>query len=51
MHIVEIDSIMHRASIQSLVEGKAHQPSLETVKIVIERYRGKNKAPVLFGRK
>ena len=51
MHIVEIDSIMHRASVQSLVEGKAHQPSLETVKTVIEKYRGKNKAPVLFGRK
>ena len=51
MHIAEIDSIIHRASIQSLVEGKAQQPSLETVKAVIERYRGKNMTPVLFGRK
>lgn len=51
MHIAEIDSIIHRASIQSLVEGKARQSSLETVKTVIARYRGKNKTPVLFGGK
>jgi hypothetical protein len=51
MHIAEIDSIIQRASIQSLVEGQARQPSLETVKAVIERYRGKKMTPVLFGRK
>ncbi len=51
MHIAEIESIMHRSSIQSLIEGKSHQPSLETVKAVIERYRGKGSAPVLFGKK
>ncbi len=50
MHIAEIDSIVHRASIRSVIEGKPHQPSLETVKTVIERYRGKNKTPVLFGK-
>jgi len=51
MHIAEIDCILHRASIQSLIEGKTHQPSLETVKSVIARYRGKNSVPLLFGRK
>jgi AAA+ superfamily predicted ATPase len=51
MHIAEIDCIMHRASIQSLIEGKPHQPSLETVKLVIARYRGKDNIPLLFGRK
>jgi SpoVK/Ycf46/Vps4 family AAA+-type ATPase len=51
MHISEIDSIVHRASILSLIEGKPLQPSLETVKTVIARYRGRNNAPVLFGGK
>jgi hypothetical protein len=51
MHIAEIDSIMHRSSIQALIEGKSPQPSLSTVKAVIERYRGKGNAPVLFGKK
>jgi SpoVK/Ycf46/Vps4 family AAA+-type ATPase len=51
MHIAEIDSIMHRASIQSVIEGKANQPSLKTVNAVIERYRGKNSTPLLFGKK
>jgi SpoVK/Ycf46/Vps4 family AAA+-type ATPase len=51
MHIAEIDCIMHRASIQSLIEGKTHQTSLETVKAVIERYRGKNNISLLFGMK
>lgn len=51
MHITEIDSIVHRASIRSMVEGKSYSPSMETVKTVIERYRGKNNAPVLFGGK
>ena len=51
MHIAEIDCIMHRSSIQSLIEAKSHQPSMETVKAVIERYRGKGSAPVLFGKK
>ncbi|HPN86740.1 MAG TPA: ATP-binding protein [Smithella sp.] len=50
MHIAEIDSIIHRASIRSVIEGKPHTPSMETVKTVIERYRGKNKTPVLFGK-
>ena len=49
MHIAEIESIMHRSSIQSLIEGKSCKSSLETVKAVIERYRGKGSAPVLFG--
>jgi AAA+ superfamily predicted ATPase len=51
MHIAEIDSILHRSSIQSLIEGNPPQPSLETIKKIIERYRGKGSAPVLFGRK
>lgn len=51
MHIAEIECIMHRSSIQSLIEGKSHQPSMETVKAVMERYRGKGSAPVLFGKK
>ena len=51
MHIAEIDCILHRSSIQSLIEGNSHQPSLETVKVIIERYRGKGSAPVLFGKK
>jgi len=51
MHIAEIDCIVHRASIQSFIEGKPPQPSLETVKSVIARYRGKNNIPLLFGRK
>ena len=51
MHIAEIDCILHRASIQSLIEGKPHTPSLQTVKSVIERYRGKNRTPLLFGGK
>lgn len=51
MHIAEIDCILHRSSIQSLIEGNSHNPSLETVKAVIERYRGKGSAPVLFGKK
>jgi SpoVK/Ycf46/Vps4 family AAA+-type ATPase len=51
MHIAEIDRILHRSSIQSLIEGMSHQPSLETVKTIIERYRGKGSMPVLFGRK
>jgi len=50
MHIAEINSIVHRASIRSVIEGKPHPPSLETVKTVIEHYRGKNKTPVLFGK-
>lgn len=50
MHIAEIDSIIRRAVIQSIIEGKTRQPSLETVKTIIERYRGKNKTPVLFGK-
>jgi len=51
MHIAEIDCILHRASIQSLIEGKPHIPSLQAVKSVIERYRGKNNIPLLFGKK
>ena len=51
MHIAEIDCILHRSSIQSLIKGNSHKPSLETVKAVIERYRGKGSAPVLFGKK
>jgi len=51
MHIAEIDSIIHRASIQSLIEGKTHQPTLETVKTIIARYRGKNNIPLLFGQR
>lgn len=51
MHIAEIDSIVHRSSIQSLIEGNPPQPSLSTVKAVIERYRGKDKMPLLFGRR
>ena len=51
MHIAEIDCIMHRASIKSLIEGTSHQPSLETVKSIIARYRGQNSTPLLFGRK
>jgi len=51
MHIAEIDCIMHRASIQSIIEGKPHQPSLETVKAIIARYCGKCNMPLLFGAK
>lgn len=51
MHIAEIDCILHRSSIQSLIEGNSHKPSLETIKATIERYRGKGIAPVLFGKK
>jgi len=51
MHIAEIDCILHRASIQSLIEGKTHAPSLETVKSVITRYRGVNRTPLLFGKR
>ena len=51
MHVAEIDCIIHRASIQSLIEGKPYQPSVETVKSVIERYRGQNNTPLLFGKK
>lgn len=51
MHIAEIDCIMHRASIQSLIEGKSHQPSLEIITSVVARYRGKNNIPLLFGAK
>ena len=51
MHIAEIDCILHRASIQSLIEGTSNQPSLEIVKSAIERYRGQNGIPLLFGNK
>ncbi|HQP25398.1 MAG TPA: ATP-binding protein [Smithellaceae bacterium] len=50
MHLAEIESLAYRASIQSLMEGKPAQPSLKTAMTVIERYRGKNKTPVLFGK-
>jgi len=51
MHIAEIDCILHRATIQSLIEGKQNQPSLEIIKSVIARYRGQNGIPLLFGNK
>lgn len=51
MHTAEIDCILHRASIQSLIEGNTYKPSLETVKSVIARYRGKYNIPLLFGKK
>lgn len=51
MHIAEIESIIRRASIQSLIDGKTPEPTLSSVKMVIERYRGKNKMPLLFGRR
>lgn len=51
MHIAEIDCILHRASIQSLIEGRSNQPSLEIVKSAIARYRGQNGIPLLFGKK
>jgi len=51
MHIAEIDSILHRASVQSLIEGRSNQPSMEIVKSVIERYRGQSGIPLLFGKK
>lgn len=51
MYIAEIDCILHRSSIQSLIEGNSHQPSLEIVKEVIEKYRGNKSTPVLFGKK
>jgi len=51
MHITEIDGIIHRTTIQALIEGKKLQPALENVQAVIEKYRGKNETPVLFGRK
>ncbi len=49
MHIADIESIIQRASIQSLIDGKTPAPALSAVKTVIERYRGKNKMPLLFG--
>jgi len=50
MHIAEIDCILHRASIQSLIEGNTYKPSLKTVRSVITRYRGQNSVPLLFGK-
>jgi len=51
MHIAEMEIILHRATVQALVEGRKPQPSLETIKAVIRRYRGRNSVPVLFGEK
>jgi AAA+ superfamily predicted ATPase len=50
MHIAEIDAIIHRASIQSIIEGKTSQLSLEIVKTVIAQYCGKTNIPLLFGK-
>ncbi|HPX31561.1 MAG TPA: hypothetical protein PKW92_10805, partial [Smithella sp.] len=51
MHIAEMEIILQRATVQALVEGRKPQPSIETIKAVIRRYRGMNSVPVLFGRK
>jgi len=51
MHIAEIDSIMRQSAVKSLIEGNAQQPSLSMVKKVIDRYRGKDNVPLLFGEK
>ena len=50
MHLREIDFIARQATIQSIIEGKKSPLDMRDILHVIERYLGKNKSPVLFGR-